>query len=880
MKARHALVLLVLMTTPAAAQDVPAPQAPVPAPTRQNAYTAQQKPRVAVMQFENTNELAKQQKYGESVSAMLITFLKRKSQLVVVERQNLEKVLTEWKLDTSGITGAASADRQKELEVIDAILDGRVTVLGEKGNEEIEIDARLISKNDAHIISAGHQRGRTSMLRTVVEMLGIELEHGFLRPYFGSLTVTISEPTNVRVYLTPVLSIKASDDEKPPIELDQTVSPQARQVLYDKWVTVPTVATISNLLGGWYTIRVDRPGFEGLGTDNSKLVVQDSLAQLMPTGLNGAPPTPEQQRFLVHIKPFESTTWPNEGRSMRLAKKSGSIALQVKREFLDRDYRPAGEITDLKTWLRAEPAGTAPASSALLDMNNRDDLAGAIAMDGEAVSAASVLVQKKLDSATSCTFSQARPVLDEFSGGRLLIEDYHRLADAAARKLPVGTYRAMATLPNYAIGRTTSAFDVADKFDGRPVTLDLRRLRGKITVFRTEAPSPEHHLIFEGQETKFKRSVALDFTKEKTFVDFPVDQYVVTTDQPGFATWRGVFDLEAGAVKTEVDSAEIGACGVTLTAPADPTFGFDLKSQPWLAGRLEMNRFTSENLSRRPEFMRLLEDVMRTEEARRPTTGQTANDALLVGRARTSAAEAQSKQAIDVLRSYLQDIDLLYLNDSDIRRILRLPQTAGLIRDYVAKGGALFCFVSSPGDYTSLLGANLSFAAKPTRHGDLELRPGDVSQVRLNIKLGLTANREFPTLRVSNKEPLKDWRVLAYRRTGRKEPAIIERGDLNSGGYVVVWLDSARNLEPHPLTEETLSAVEKRAIAWSVYLMYRRLGPASQDRQQAQGNLQTLTFNASGEAKLMPGGAGRGYSTPGPGIPVPTGRGRGGPPER
>src|SRR5207244_3093980 len=127
------------------------------------------------------------------------------------------------------------------------------------------------------IISAGHQRGKSNALRNVVEKLGMELENGFLRPYYGSLTVTVSEPTNVRMYLTPVLSVSASDDEKPPIELDQTVSPQAQQVLYDKWVTVPAVATISNLLGGWYTIRIDRPGYDGIGTDNAKLVVMDSL---------------------------------------------------------------------------------------------------------------------------------------------------------------------------------------------------------------------------------------------------------------------------------------------------------------------------------------------------------------------------------------------------------------------------------------------------------------------------------------------------------------------------------------------------------------------------------------------------------------------------
>ena len=186
-----------------------------------------------------------------------------------------------------------------------------------------------------------------------------------------------------------------------------------------------------------------------------------------------------------------------------------------------------------------------------------------------------------------------------------------------------------------------------------------------------------------------------------------------------------------------------------------------------------------------------------------------------------------------------------------MQRLLRLPQAAGLIQSYIDRGGAVFCFVSQPGDFSSLFGSQVNLEPRPEQHSELELRPGDVSQVQLDLKLEFKEKRDFPTLRVSSKEPLTDWRVVAYRRKGRKEPAIMEKGDLKTGGYVLVWLDSLDRLEDHPLKEQALAAVEKRAIAWSIYLMYRRLGPASQDRREAEDRLQSLVFNARGEAKII-----------------------------
>src|SRR4051794_36372431 len=73
-------------------------------------YTAQRKPRITVYDFQDTNSEAQSKKYGSSVQAMLVTFLKRKSQFVVVERQKLGDVLAEWQRNQRGQTNLQSSD--------------------------------------------------------------------------------------------------------------------------------------------------------------------------------------------------------------------------------------------------------------------------------------------------------------------------------------------------------------------------------------------------------------------------------------------------------------------------------------------------------------------------------------------------------------------------------------------------------------------------------------------------------------------------------------------------------------------------------------------------------------------------------------------------
>lgn len=893
-KLSSVLVLAALIGPMAAAAQEPGSD-------RRN-FTAQHKAKVAVMKFENTNAEATAQGFGASVSAMLITFLKRQSQLVVVERQNLDLLLDEWKKRETGVVQAPpdtdplqapvldptqalalpAPQQQPLFEYIDAILDGRVTVLGDCGDNRrdaqgarapapppsedrcsVEIDARLISPRDAHIIAAAHRSGKRSDLRSTVEALGVDLEQGLLRPYYGNLTLTVDQPTNVRVFLTPILRKGASDDERPAVPLDRTFTPQPTQVLVEKWVTTPNVANVASLLGGWYSVRLERPGFESVGVDNTRLQLNDTAGQTPRLEqINGAPLTPEQQSFVVQIVPFETRKWPTDGRQVQLSKKGGSVAIRVRREFLDREYREPADVAGLKTFLRAETRDPRDARRgtgvAMLEINDRSDLDAAAtgAVQGAAtLNAAALQIQSRLDDISRCSYEPSRPVFEEFAGGRLLIEDYHRLPAGQARRLPVGSYRISALAPNYWV-RTTSVFDVADKVDDRIVQVDLKRMTGAVTVTRTEPPSPGSHMVLQGRDTKFRQQVPLDFTGRKTIVDLPVDTYDVSTDLPGFDQWKGWFVLESDAnipgkpsVEAAKAEADAGDCVVKEEKVPEATFAFDLKTQPWLGGRVErMNRFSNPNVSVRKDFTQRFDTFVSGEQKKQPDPARAANDAGSVLVARPTAA-IEADDQLEYLQWYLGQIDLLYLDDADMQRLVKLPAAAKMVRDYIDRGGAVYCFISQPGDYASILGAPISFDTKRNARKEIELRQGDVKQLQLNLKLEFQQAREFPTLRVG-KEGTTPWKVVAYRKKG-KEPAILEKGEVGSGGYVLVWLDSLTQLPEHKITEDALATIEKRAFAWAQFLMYRRVGPNSPLRADAESKLNT-PFSASGEGKVLP----------------------------
>jgi curli biogenesis system outer membrane secretion channel CsgG len=65
-------------------------------------YVFRTKPNIAVLPFTNTNTQAKETEYGRTVSAMLATALRSQTNFIVLERSELNKILSEQTLSLSG----------------------------------------------------------------------------------------------------------------------------------------------------------------------------------------------------------------------------------------------------------------------------------------------------------------------------------------------------------------------------------------------------------------------------------------------------------------------------------------------------------------------------------------------------------------------------------------------------------------------------------------------------------------------------------------------------------------------------------------------------------------------------------------------------------
>jgi len=138
-------------------------------------------------------------------------------------------------------------------------------------------------------------------------------------------------------------------------------------------------------------------------------------------------------------------------------------------------------------------------------------------------------------------------------------------------------------------------------------------------------------------------------------------------------------------------------------------------------------------------------------------------------------------------------------------RLRGSPELSAMVQSYVEAGGALFAFLSEPGDYGDIIGAPL----------------------RIKSPSGPPDRFEEP------------WRVVAFREQ-RQGSRIIERGEREAGGYVLLWLDdpgSFRGRRRETAVQEVRAKVEERVLKWARYLMLRRYDKTAKQRRQAELDL-------------------------------------------
>lgn len=873
-------------------------------------FTAQRRPRVTVLSFEDTNHDARKARYGASVEAMLVTFLKRKSQFVVIERAEIKKLLEErQRLRLGQVQNEPGGTAGRELlERVDVYILGKVTLLGgvstatstatkasdsqaepepdsedyESDDEnddqnggsgtpsvqgsQIEVDAKLISRFDGRIIAAAQRSGPINCLRSIVERLGVALEQSYLRPYYGQMKFVLREPEYVRVFLTPILLDTSLDEEKPPVELSSTVTIGVEQDVVRPWTTDSTAYTIGNLLSGWYSMRLERPGYEGMGPENSRFEARDLLGEIVVIDkTTGKPPSrtdPQVGRYLVKVDPLKTGLIDGDKLGFSFRKMEGSFAPKIKRQYLDPDY------------------SRSPARVVLLGGKeveiNRIDPPDEYADDEKC----DLFDEKKPGppeyGRTYVGTGQSFDI-STYNGGELVIEDYK------GEPVPVGKYQLRIWEPYYSLQKAQHTVRDGDRAKETRTALVRQTMS---PILDTPSPRPSSHGVLEGRDTHYKVSLPLDFSEAQEGPKFPVDVYTASTDVPGLNRWNREVELLGGPVSPptydtespEFDPRIKGGVGDNPTWFDLPQVSF--KTRFGLGGRIDSLSSRPEALAADsfvdPDIATILDLLLPRREEKKeerpggflarlfglsvrvqgqtsgvlgtgslqgtmavpdgpprvetpPSSPESSGRPCLADSGRT---RAKSKLPCDpealrsLLATRLESLDLLVLDAKDMAGLEASREISAIVARWVEAGGALFGFVAGEGDYGDVTGAPLVVESLGRRNRRFELSPGDVGAVlpSLQKRVKVKSKRALPDL--SKLVPGGSWRVLAYTKP-QKGPRIIERTSRESGGYALLWFDDPESFRSQSggkvaKVEEVRRRVEEHAFKWARYVMYRR----------------------------------------------------------
>lgn len=732
-------------------------------------FNAQNRARVAVLEFDDSNSEAIERKIAASVEGMLVTALQRDSQFTIVERQNLKGLYEEKRRIQQGLADPEGGDASVLLKTADAFILGKISLLD---GSWVEIDTKVFSGFDGQVVAAVQRSGDVACLRSIVERLGTALVQEILRPYQGNLEVRLMNPESVHIFLAPIPLDSAPDRERAPAELSSTVRRGDEYDTVDPWVTDSASYTIKGLLSGWYTLRLARPGYEDVKTGSGRFEVRQAAGKLevydRTTGLPLDRMSPELRRFVVRVDPQTTGTIDGDTLGFTFRKKRGSLAFRVKRQYLDKDFTRTPQRVILMGGTGLELSAFEPA--------------------------------RKVDDDPKCNLLREPPPLlpekartivalgqtfdfNAFQGGELIIEDYQ------GEIVPAGQYQVATWDLNYKLEKF--AVTVRDGDRGKVVKRDLLRETRSLTLEAT-GPLPRGHVFLKGNATRHSLKVSLDFPKTEGQKGVPVDTYKISTDVPGLEGWkRTVEHLPSTSVPPRY-FLKSAANALEITNPDDDKpdrpSSLIVKTRFALAGRLGA-------LSRPPDPQAA--DLFLDEEVGKIF------DHLFHEPGRQLGPPDDLRRR---LAQRLEVIDLLVLNARDMAGLRKSPETAAIVQGYIKEGGALFAFVSEPGDYGDIVGAPLVIEA-----------PG----------------------RLSGKRPLPKIPVGSWRE---EEPWALERGEKDSGGYVAIWLgdpESFRDRQGRTATriEEARGKFEERILKWAKYSMYRRYDKEGKLLRQAAAAL-------------------------------------------
>lgn len=172
-------------------------------------YSFRERPTILVLPFLNANTVAKESELGKTISVMMATALRNKTNFMVVAQSELDREIVEQILNLSGLNREIAQKLAKKF-LVEVILIGDVSLI----NQTLHIDARLIETESAKVSASIYGSCHNlKAIRSSVEKLAIELEQTYLRQWMGSLSLT-SQPCGAEVYLDDIF-IGLTDEKTP-----------------------------------------------------------------------------------------------------------------------------------------------------------------------------------------------------------------------------------------------------------------------------------------------------------------------------------------------------------------------------------------------------------------------------------------------------------------------------------------------------------------------------------------------------------------------------------------------------------------------------------------------------------------------------------------
>lgn len=163
----------------------------------QATYTTTQKPRIIIVDFEDTNTAAQDEQYGAAVAAMIGSSLAQNKNVLLVENREVTDKIRDEKADISSLT----AELSKEADVM---IHGSVSLIGrkeEKGKEKtiivkegtVIVDMRIASLQTGAALTSRHfEIENIEKLRSDIDEHVKKFIEEYLRPYSGLVNILVT----------------------------------------------------------------------------------------------------------------------------------------------------------------------------------------------------------------------------------------------------------------------------------------------------------------------------------------------------------------------------------------------------------------------------------------------------------------------------------------------------------------------------------------------------------------------------------------------------------------------------------------------------------------------------------------------------------------